>query len=273
MDVGKVTTRVVSALFGVAIILISIWYGGNSGLLPVEGSEESRMIDSLFRTMLIIATAIFLFVQGLLVYSLFKFRQKPGDTTDGPPIHGSIPLEVLWTAIPTALVLYVSILSYDVSGKLAVGGSGGLGCSVDCPLVEQVANPTGKELIVDVIAQQYGWTFQYSGYSTEVGEMHIPAGREVIVNLKSKDVLHAFWVPAFRVKQDIIPGRITRLKFTATKTGEYPLRCAELCGAYHGIMNSVVYVDEPKAFEAWVNKELAVKTAQVARVPAPLALK
>jgi len=263
MDAGKWTTRAVSALFGLAIILVSLWYGNNNGLLPVEGAEEARLVDNLFHIMLVIATGIFLLVQGLLIFSFFKFRQEPGDLSDGPPIHGNVSLEILWTAIPTALVLYISVMSYDVSSKLAVGGSAGLGCSVDCPLVEKVANPTGKELIVDVVAQQFGWTFIYPGSTNEVGEMHVPAGREVILNLKSKDVIHAFWVPEFRVKQDIIPGRITRLKFTPTKTGQYPLRCAELCGAYHGIMASSVVVDEPATYEKWFKTEVLGQTAQV----------
>jgi len=266
MDVGKLTLRIAGVVAGIIAITLSIWFGSNAGslLLPSESSVEAVMIDHLFEAMLVIASIIFLGVQGVILYSIFRFRQQAGDTTDGPPVHGNIPLEVLWTAIPAALVLWVSVYSYDVSSRIAVGGSGGLGCSVDCPMIQKVANPNGKELLVNVIAQQFGWTFQYPGYSPEeVGELHVPAGREVILTMTSKDVLHAFWVPDFRLKQDVIPGRAVRLKFTATKTGEYPLVCAELCGAYHGAMRNSVFVDDGKAFEAWRKENLPEKSASV----------
>ncbi|WP_218080379.1 cytochrome c oxidase subunit II [Anthocerotibacter panamensis] len=263
MNVRKITLRVVGALAVVAIAVISLWYGANNGLLPAEVSSESRDIDQLFRVMLVIATAVFLLVEGALIYSVLAFRQKPGDTTDGPPIHGSVPLEIFWTAVPAAVVLWISVYSFSVSTKVAAGGSGGLGCTVDCPMIVQnTAAPSGKELMVNVTAQQYAWTFKYPGYDTEVGELHVPLGREVIVNMTSKDVIHAFWVPEFRLKQDVIPGRVTRLRFTAIKAGTYPLRCAELCGANHGVMITQVVVDEPKDFEKWEKTELAGGVAQ-----------
>ncbi len=262
---NAVTFRIIGVVTGLAVIAISVWYGTNGGwLLPVEGSTEAALIDQLFRAMLVISTIIFLGVQGTILYSAFAFGKKKGDETDALPEHGNVNLEVFWTAVPSALVLWLSVYSYDVTNQVvAVGASGGLGCSVDCPMILQnTAATTGKELVINVIAQQYGWTFQYPGSKEEVGEMRVPKGREVYLNMVSKDVIHAFWVPQFRLKQDVIPGRITRLKFTATTPGEYPLVCAELCGAYHGAMRSNVFVDEPAEFDRWAETELGIKTAQ-----------
>ncbi len=277
MSGNKLALRVLSVIAGLVIVALSFWVGtsANSWLLPPEATQEAVMVDKLFRATLVIATGIFLFVQATILYSVVAFRQQPGDTSDGPPIHGNVNLEIFWTAVPAALVLWVSVYSYDVSNKTAAGGSAGLGCSVDCPMiVQKVSNPTGKELYINVLAQQYGWTFTYPGLGgSEVGEMHIPAGQEVVVSMQAKDVIHGFWVPDFRLKQDVIPGRVTRLRFTGTKIGEYALVCSELCGGYHGVMRSQVIIDSPSKFNQWVKTELTPKTASLPVSGTKLALK
>jgi cytochrome c oxidase subunit 2 len=117
--------------------------------------------------------------------------------------------------------------------------------------------PTGAEndaLPVDLTAMQFAFIFHYPQGDITSGELHIPAGRPVELRMKANDVIHAFWVPQFRLKQDVIPGQPTVLTFTATRPGSYPIVCAELCGPYHGGMRSTVVVHETDDFNAWLSK-------------------
>ena len=113
---------------------------------------------------------------------------------------------------------------------------------------------------------QFAFIFHYPGADITSGELHVPVGQSVQLRMEAKDVIHAFWVPQFRLKQDVIPGQPTLLTFTATRSGTYPIVCAELCGPYHGGMRSSVVVHEPEAFEAWL---AANRPATVAQLSAP----
>lgn len=269
--------NIITLIAGVAMTLISLWYGQNHGLLPAAASNDAADVDELFNFMMTIATGLFLLVEGVLVYSLFKFRRKKDDTTDGPPIEGNVPLEIVWTAIPTVIVFILSIYSFEIYNRMggldpmAAGDPGpnqlaqghhhhsqlvaldpnqpdialGLGVSPDSQQGENT-------LEIKVNGIQYAWVFTYPDSGVISGEMHIPVNRPVSLNMTAGDVIHAFWLPEFRIKQDVIPGRATNLVFTPNKIGQYPVICAELCGAYHGGMKTQLYVDSEEDYQQWI---------------------
>ena len=290
----KIPSSILTLIAGVAITLISLWYGQNHGLLPTAASSDAGDVDRLFDFMMTIATGLFLLVEGVLVYSVIVFRRKKNDTTDGPPIEGNIPLEIVWTAIPTVIVFILSIYSFEIYNQM--GGLDpmtstdpgpnqlahvehhsqlvaldpeqqialGLGAS---PESEQDVQP----LEIKVNGIQYAWVFTYPESGVISGEIHVPVDRPVALNMTAGDVIHAFWLPEFRIKQDVIPGRETNLVFTPNKVGQYPVVCAELCGAYHGGMKTQLYVQSQSDYEQWIkdntfamtedNKSVAMNSA------------
>lgn len=278
----KIPSSIVTLIAGIVITLVSLWYGHNHGLLPVAASEEAPLVDGLFDTMMTISTGLFLIVQGALVISIFRFRRRPGDTTDAAPVHGNVPLEILWTAIPAAIVFIIGIYSFEVynsmggldpmaahghkteQAKITRGAAIALTLSHNnTPPSNQVAVGVGAspekevspQLDINVTGLQFAWIFNYPDSGVVSGELHVPQGREVKLKISASDVIHAFWVPQFRLKQDAIPGQETQLRFTPSKLGEYPIICAELCGAYHGGMKTRVIVQTPEEFDAWLQSQ------------------
>jgi cytochrome c oxidase subunit 2 len=242
-------------------------------LFPPGASAESQQVDELFKLMLFIGGAIFLLVQFALVYSAWRFRARPGDTSDGPPIHGNTTLETVWTAFPAVIVLVLTILSYQV----------------------WVTNRAEKsdEQIVHVTGARFAWQFSYQAPVTplpgdvvlaDLSEslradiaddgiitinsnfLHTYVGRPVKLAMESRDVIHSFWVPAMRIKQDVIPGRVTEIRFTpilASQEGvrEYPVVCAELCGGGHGQMRvpgGVIVYETEAEFNAWLDEQVNI---------------
>jgi cytochrome c oxidase subunit 2 len=275
----KIPSNIITLILGIVLTLISLWYGQNHGLMPVAASEDAKQIDSVFNLMMTIATGLFLLVEGILVYCLIKFRRRPGDQTDGPPIEGNVPLEIVWTAIPTVIVFVLSIYSFEVYNNI-----GGLDPVSSADVPPQVAmqgahahgqmvamdasharvalgiGPSGEQnqqlppLEVDVRGIQYAWIFTYPETGIVTGELHIPVNRTVKLNMIAGDVIHAFWVPQLRLKQDVIPGRPTVLAFNPNQVGDYPIICAELCGAYHGGMKTVLHVESQSDYDQWVQQ-------------------
>jgi cytochrome c oxidase subunit 2 len=287
------------------LVLAGLWVGNNVNLLPVDASSNAPVYDDLFKVLFIIGTILFLGIVGLLVFSLIRFRRRPGQRGDGAAIEGNLPLEILWTAIPAIVVLFVGIYSYDIYERMGgmvplndhsamhaahqdeggLGGMGGMAGMADGAVISaSVQSPTaaaeGSEprvwggigatgaeanaLPVDLTAMQFAFIFHYPQGDITSGELHIPAGRPVELRMKANDVIHAFWVPQFRLKQDVIPGQPTVLTFTATRPGSYPIVCAELCGPYHGGMRSTVVVHETDDFNAWLSKNSPATVAAAA---------
>ena len=263
----NIPSNIVTLIAGIVVTLISLWYGQNHGLLPIAASKEASQVDELFNLMMTIATGLFLLVEGVIVYSIIKFRRKKGDTTDGPPIEGNVPLEIVWTAIPTVIVFILAIYSFEVYN--AMGGLDPMashdmgpqqqiamnseGTELALGIGESPENTQSKEpLIVDVKGIQYAWIFTYPDTGIIAGDLHVPVDRPVQLNITAGDVLHAFWLPEFRIKQDAIPGRDAKLTFTSTRVGQYPIICAELCGAYHGGMKTQLTVHTAEDYQQWV---------------------
>lgn len=264
--------NIITLIAGILLTLISLWYGQNHGLMPVEASQGAAEVDDLFNLMMTIATGLFLIVEGVLVYSLFKFRRKKGDQTDGPSVEGNVPLEIVWTAIPTVIVFILALYSFEVYNNM-----GGLDpeTSRDFPQGEmQMAENQGKmvafnphqghlslgigdakaDLEVDVNGIQYAWIFTYPDSGVVSGELHVPINKQIKLNMKAGDVIHAFWVPQLRLKQDVIPGRDSNLAFNANRIGDYPIICAELCGAYHGGMKTTLHVESEEDYQKWIQE-------------------
>ncbi|WOD41820.1 cytochrome c oxidase subunit II [Nodosilinea sp. E11] len=280
-------------VLGIAVTLISLWVGQNHNLLPVQASEQAPLVDDLFSVMVTIGTALFIVVQGAIVYSLIRFRQRKGDDTDGPPIEGNLPLEAFWTAIPSIIVVGLglySVVVFQEMGGFSPGGHHGHGAMVAmapqqsvidvAPLLAQAGDgedvytktqvygfgaspllqPNQPDVTVNVTGMQYAWIFRYPGTNITDGELHIPVGKDVQLKIEAQDVIHSFWVPQFRLKQDALPGEPAELRFVATREGTYPVVCAELCGAYHGGMRTQVIVHSVEDYADWVASRVAAAT-------------
>ncbi|QOV22405.1 cytochrome c oxidase subunit II [Anabaenopsis elenkinii] len=283
----KVPVSLWTLLAGVLVTAISIWLGYNHNLLPVQASEQAPLVDGFFNIMLTIAIALFLIVEGTILIFLVKYRRRRGDDSDGLPIEGNVPLEIFWTAIPAVIVIGLGIYSVDVYNQMGGFEPGSHPHSVAIAATLDDANnrnigigasphSQGKpaDLVVDVQGMQYAWIFNYPNSGITAGELHVPVGADVQLNLSAVDVIHSFWVPQFRLKQDALPGIATQLRFVATKPGTYPVVCAELCGGYHGSMRTQVIVHTPEEFDSWLaqsqiaqkenlNQSLAVNPAEL----------
>lgn len=314
----NIPSSIWSLLIGIVLTLVSLWYGQNHGLMPEAASDEAVLVDGLFNTMMTVSVGLFLLVEGILIFSAFKFRRRPGDDSDAAPVFGNVPLEILWTAIPAIIVLGISVYSFDVYNDMGgfdphdmhknpaqqagrMPGAALAATLSDTPTrtdpnsnqqksdearrdpatasvrnddqIPQQRNSPGvgvvspgigarpqnegkaPEFVVNVTGMQYAWIFTYPASSLVSGELHIPVGRNVQVNMTANDVIHAFWVPEFRLKQDVIPGMQTEIRFTPNKVGEYPLICAELCGPYHGAMKTKVIVQTQQEVDTWIAEQ------------------
>jgi cytochrome c oxidase subunit II len=200
--------------------------------LPPAYSKEADRIDFVFWVVVAICIAVFAVVAAITIYSVMTFRVRPDDDADGPPIHGHTGIEIAWTAIPTILVTIIAVLS-----AVALAENGDL---------------KSNRLKVDVTARQFAWSFKYPQYGNfETTELRLEEGRQVELNLTALDVIHSFWVPEFRQKQDAVPGITTHLPITPTHVGTDTLICTELCGLGHALMRAKVIVMSPAAFRQW----------------------
>ena len=208
-------------------------------LVPNLASEEGAFVDVMFRAQVYVIAFIFSLIIVFMLYSVVVFRRKPGDTTDGAYIKGNVPLEIVWTLIPLIVVM----------------GFGVWGASH----LDEITTAAPDELRVNVTGFQFGWSFEYPDYGVTSSELYLPLERQVHFQITSRDVIHSFWVPEFRIKQDAVPGMWTTLRVTPSEVGDFRIRCAEMCGYAHSAMYAPVVVVEPAAFEAWLQgQEVAV---------------
>jgi cytochrome c oxidase subunit II len=201
--------------------------------LPKDAAVERGRIDLVFWFTVAICLLIFAIVAAVLLYSIYRFRAAPDDDSDGPPIHGHTGLEIVWTLIPTVLVTAIGIVSAVVLARN-----------------DALAKNT---LEINVTAQQFAWSFTYPGAAKVTsGTLRLPVHRSVLLRMKSKDVIHSFWVPEFGQKEDTVPGIETTLHITPTKVGTYPVICTELCGLGHSVMRTEAIVMTQAAFDKWL---------------------
>jgi cytochrome c oxidase subunit 2 len=214
---------IVSAAITAAVAYLIPW-------LPAPASREAGRIVFVYWFAEWISIVVFAAVCAVLGTAIVKFRVKPGDLSDGPPIHGHTTLEVIWTAIPFVLVTAITIVSAIVLAKDGDAGS----------------NP----LKVKVTGQQFAWEFTYPNGKTYTS-LHLPVDRKVQLSITSKDVIHSFWVPEMAQKQDAVPGQINTLVITPDKLGVYPVICTELCGLGHALMRSEAIVQTTTDYDTW----------------------
>ena len=223
---------VVASAAGVALALAIDWF-------PIAASTAAAPIDELYDVLLIVSVPVFVLVMTVALYSVWRFRAKPGDQSDGAPIHGNTLLEVVWVTIPTIMV-----------SALAVYGA---------IVLEEIERPAANAMEVEVTGQQFAWSFEYpdtpSGEPVQSNELVLPLGQQVHFQIKALDVLHSFWVPAFRLKSDAVPGITTEYRVTPTKEGRFDVVCAELCGLGHTTMRQVATVLPPAEFEGWLAEQ------------------
>lgn len=218
------------------------------GLMPVEASIESISIDWLWNLELITISFLFALIVVPLAYSLIVFRRRKGDTTDAEHIEGNSTLEITWTVVPLIIVIVFAYL-----GAYSLG---------------ETRRVDPNAMIVKVTGFQWAWKFDYPEYGFSSEELYLPVGRQVLLQMESPDVIHSFWVPEFRIKQDVVPGRITEYRVTPSLVGDYKVRCAELCGISHAYMESPVRVVPPADFDAWAAEQKAA-AEQLANTPGP----
>ena len=217
-----------------AVALIPTW-------LPPDASREAGRID--FTFWFVIAMCIFLFsiVVAVIVYSLLRFRVAPDDLEDGPSVHGHTGLEITWTAIPLVLVTAIAVISGIVLTENDAQGA--------------------NTLRVNIQAQQFEFKFSYPDDGNVTSPiLRLPVDRPVEFDMRSLDVIHAFFVPEFREQEDIVPGMVTHLHVTPDRVGTYPFICNELCGLGHSLMRSEVIVMPQKAFYRWLAQQKAGTT-------------
>jgi cytochrome c oxidase subunit 2 len=239
-----VVVGLIVSVLGIALGLIIDWF-------PTQGSTQAEKIDTFWDVLIICSVPVFVLVTTVVLFAALEFRVRPGEEhLDGPPIHGNTRLEVVWTAVPAimlvALCSYAYIVLHDIE--------------------KAPAKALGVERQVTVNGQQFTWTFDYNegGKKFSSAQLYVPEGRSVKFNVRTRDVLHDFWVPAWRMKIDAVPGITTNYRVTPNRLGTWPVVCAELCGLGHAFMRQTAHVVSQADFDRWVQKMTAPVAAPAA---------
>ncbi|CDN12190.1 MAG: cytochrome c oxidase subunit II [Richelia sp.] len=255
MKITKILVIIVSAS---TIGALSYWIGQQAySWLPPEAAAESQLVDNLISFLVTLGSFIFLGVTGTLMYSLLFHRAQKNDFSDGPHIEGNITLEVVWTAIPIVLVLWIAAYSYQIYEQMGIRGPME---TMHIPKVIESAYASPQDNShqpvedIDVIAKQWAWVFHYPERNITSTELHLPADHRIHLSLASEDVLHGFYIPAFRVKQDIIPNETLDFEFTPTREGKYLLTDSQYSGTYFATMQADVVVESADDFHHWLAK-------------------
>ncbi len=234
MSVAFVAALIATAI-GIVLSYTIHWF-------PVAASTQAKNTDELYHVLVIASIPIFVLVVTVILYCIWQFRMKPGEELkDGPPIHGNTRLEVFWTALPAMLLLGLVAYSFVV-------------------LHENEKKPA-REIKIGVTGQQFYWSYQYppsvtGGPPINSYQLYLPRNESVEFDMRSKDVIHAFWIPAFRLQEDVVPGITTHYRATPDRLGSYPVVCNLLCGVGHSLMRSTVHVVSPVQFRAWITSQL-----------------
>jgi cytochrome c oxidase subunit 2 len=215
------------------IMLIPDWNG-------TAASNAADDIDRLLDVAIVLSSFVFSIVMVMLGYSIYKWRAKPGDESDGEPIHGNTRLEIAWTVIPTVIVLFLIAYSWIV--------------------LDDIEAKEDDRMVVEVTAQQFEWDFSYPEAGVSAKELHVPVDRQLELQLRALDVLHSFWVPEWRIKRDLVPGAPgASIDDTALvkpdREGTYSVICTELCGVGHATMRATVVVESEAEFQQWLSQQ------------------
>jgi cytochrome c oxidase subunit II len=223
---------VVAAGIGILIGLVIPWF-------PPAAATQAHAIDTLYYVLIIVTVPVFVLVTSVVLFSVWRFRMRPGEEReDGPPIHGNTQLEVIWTALPSvliaALVVYAAIVLADIGQK-----------------------KKGEETI-GVTGQQFSWSFSYPGYKDGQGQtivtpvLFMELNKPVVFEIHAVDVIHTFWVPAFRIQEDAVPGITTSFRATPDRLGTYAVVCNQLCGYGHSTMRTTLHIVTTAGFQTFL---------------------
>jgi cytochrome c oxidase subunit II len=239
--IGAVLAAILATAIGIALSYAIHWF-------PADASTQAHNTDLLYHVLVIASIPVFVLVVTVVLYSAWQFHMKPGEELkDGSPIHGNTRLEIFWTAIPAMLLLGLVSYSFVI-------------------LHDNEKGRAAQDIQILATGQQFEWSYQYppsvtGGAPVNSLQLYIPKGRSVYFNIRSKDVIHAFWIPAFRLQEDAVPGITTHWRVTATRLGSYPVVCNLLCGLGHSLMRSTVHVVTPAQFQAWIKSQSSTASA------------
>jgi cytochrome c oxidase subunit 2 len=207
---------------------------GSSFWLPQPITDLAKSVDSLFYIITWVAVVIFLLVEILLVTFVIRYRRKH-PKQEGPAIHGNHRLEIIWTAIPALILVVIAVISF--------------------PLVNKIQTPPKDSMEIQVTGRMWSWEFRYPNGVTTYNELRLPVGKDLLFRITSSDVIHSFWLPEWRIKQDAVPGRETQIWARIDKPGTYEVKCAEYCGTNHSQMLAKVITMNDSEFDAWMNEQ------------------
>jgi cytochrome c oxidase subunit 2 len=238
-----VTRGTYARLFGA---MIAVTVVSSAGLLQFDwfgdaASKEAGPIDTLFDVMIVLSCFVFSVVVVMLGYCVWKYRAKPGDESDGDPVHGNTKLEIAWTVIPTLIVIGGMAYSWIV--------------------LDDIEAKASDRMPLNVTAQQYKWSFEYPDAGVISNELHVPVDRQLELHLTALDVIHSFWVPEWRIKRDLVPAGQggdeidNEAVVTPNEEGTFSLVCTELCGIGHSTMRATVVVESQQEFDKWVSEQ------------------
>ncbi|GAA6616924.1 cytochrome c oxidase subunit II [Scytonema sp. NUACC26] len=223
--------------------------------LPIAAAAEAEPVGHLFSFLVQLGTIVFLGVLGIIIYSIVFYRAASNDTSDAPPIRGNLKLEITWTVIPILLVMWIATYSYNIYQRMNILGALPLVHlhPLEAPAYAQTDSSDRHPVEqVEVIAKQWSWSFHYPSQNVTSTELHLPVNQPIHLMLQSEDVVHSFYVPNFRIKQDIVPNRTIELKFTPNRIGQYQLHDSQFSGTYFALMEANVYVDSPERYSQWL---------------------
>jgi cytochrome c oxidase subunit 2 len=213
----------------ISVVMLQFEWNG------MNASEEADSVDTLLDVMIVLSAFVYAIVLVMLGYSIWRYRARPGDESDGEPIHGNTKLEVTWTLIPTVIVLFGAAYSWII--------------------LDEIEGRAADRLQVNVTAQQFAWRFEYPEQKVTSTELHVPVDRQVEFKLKAIDVIHSFTVPEWRIKKDAVPGQPTSVVATPDTEGTYDVVCMELCGTGHATMRAPVVVESEQEFSRWIKDQ------------------
>lgn len=272
----KLFSRIVEIIFfGVwtaITVLVSYWLGQQSyHWMPPQATFEAQKVDDLFSFLVTLGSAVFLGVFGMIGHSILVCRAEKGDFSEGHPVRSNIKLEVLWTVVPILLVLWIVTRGIHIYSLLDLQGlstgahnhsdvqlaaaktpsESALLASSQSASLWKLAQAT-SDAVVEVTAKQWAWSFYYPQQNITSAELHLPVNQRARLVLKSADVLHGFYVPAFRLKQDIVPNREIDFVFSPTAEGRYRLQDSQFSGSFFPLMEADVYVESVDDYQQWL---------------------
>jgi cytochrome c oxidase subunit 2 len=229
----------------VSLVMVNIdWLG-------MDGSAEKGPIITMLNVTIVLSALVFSVVLVMMFYAIWKYRAKPGDESDGEPIHGNTKLEIIWTAIPTIIVIGLGIYSTIV--------------------LNDIEAEAANQMEVDVTAQQFAWRFDYPEQGVSSTELHVPTGTQLELHLNALDVVHSFWVPEWGIKRDLVPGSDlpggdeidSVVRVTPDVEGTYQVVCMELCGWGHATMRAAAVVESQQEFDDWAKTQPKIAEGNV----------